>query len=245
MAESVIRSYPRAGIHGRIVHELGEEIGSGGLKPGERLPGDAELTERFAASRTATREALKVLASKGLIEARQRAGTFVKPREEWDLLDPDVLSWLSPESIGEPLIDDLMEMREVIEPVAARFAADRASSEDISKIEDAYERMEKSKEDVQGFYEADRDFHLAVLESCHNQFIDRMSSIVGTILALTFQLQSEVDVPLGMGLPAHKEVLDRIRSGDKRGAEKAMRATIGQGRRNLDDRMGRNSRRRR
>jgi GntR family transcriptional regulator, galactonate operon transcriptional repressor len=245
MAESVIRSYPRTGIHGRIVHELGEQIGSGGLKPGDRLPADAELTERFEASRTATREALKVLASKGLIEARQRAGTFVRPREEWDLLDPDVLSWLSPESIGEPLIDDLMEMREVIEPVAARFAADRASVEDIDNISDAYARMEDNQTDVQGFYEADRDFHLAVLASCHNQFIDRMSSIVGTILALTFQLQSEVDVPLGMGLPAHKEVLERIRAGDKRGAEKAMRATIGQGKRNLDDRMGRSGRRRR
>jgi GntR family transcriptional regulator, galactonate operon transcriptional repressor len=245
MSEQSIRSYPRAGIHGRIVHDLGAEIGSGGLKPGDRLPMDAELTQRFKASRTATREALKVLASKGLIEARQRAGTFVRPRDEWDLLDPDVLSWLTPENIGDSLIDDLMEMREVIEPVAARFAADRATSEDLSQIEEAYARMVEHKEDVDGFYHADRDFHLAVLGACHNQFIDRMSSIVGTILGLTFRMQSEVDANLEHGLPAHQEVLDRIRAGDRRGAEKAMRATIGQGRRNLDDRLGRNSRRRR
>ena len=188
---------------------------------------------------------MKVLASKGLIEARQRAGTFVRPREEWDLLDPDILSWLSPESVGESLLDDLMEMREVVEPVAARFAADRATSEDLARIEEAYLSMEESVDDVQAFYEADRAFHLAVLGSCRNQFIDRMSGIVGTILDLTFRMQSEVSVDLRIGLPAHLEVLSRIRAGDRRGAEKAMRATIGQGRRNLDDRMGRDSRRRR
>ena len=245
MANTLTRNYPSAGIHGRVVHELGQEIGGGILKPGDRLPGDAELTERFEASRTAIREALKVLSSKGLIEARQRAGTFVRPREEWDLLDPDILSWLSPESVGEGLLEDLMEMREVVEPVAARFAADRATSEDLARIEEAYLSMEESVNNVQSFYEADRDFHLAVLGSCRNQFIDRMSGIVGTILDLTFRMQSEVDLDLSKGLPAHLEVLTRIRAGDRRGAEKAMRATIGQGRRNLDDRLGRDPRRRR
>ena len=245
MAEAAVKNYPRAGIHGRIVHELGTEIGEGILMPGDRLPGDAELTERFDASRTAIREALKVLSSKGLIEARQRAGTFVRPREEWDLLDTEVLSWLSPDSIGDKLLEDLMEMREVIEPVAARFAANRATSEDVARIEAAYLRMEEASNDVRQFFEADRDFHLAVLGACHNQFIDRMRSIVGTILSLTFQMQSQVDADLDAGLPAHQEVLNRIQAGDRRGAEKAMRATIGQGRKNLGERMGATPRRRR
>lgn len=244
MASPVSRNYPNSGIHGRIVHEIGAEIGSGVLKPGDRMYDDAELSQRFSASRTATREAMKVLASKGLIEAKQRAGTFVRARDDWDLLDPDVLSWLSPENIGDALIDDLMEMREVVEPNAARFAAGRANDEDIQRIEEAYARMAASTQDIKAFYAADRDFHLAVIGACNNQFIDRMSSIVGTILALTFRMQGEVDVPLDLGLPAHLEVLDRIRAGDRRGAEKAMRATIGQGRRNLDARMGRNVRRR-
>jgi len=244
MATLASRNYPNAGIHGRIVHEIGAEIGAGVLNPGDRMYDDAELSKRFSASRTATREAMKVLASKGLIEAKQRAGTFVRPREEWDLLDPDVLSWLSPENIGESLIEDLMEMREVVEPVAARYAAGRATDEEVRQIEDAYLRMEAATTDVQAFYEADKDFHLAVIKACHNQFIDRMSSIVGTILDLTFRMQSEVDVELEYGLPAHREVLERVRAGDRRGAEKAMRATIGQGRRNLDERLGRTSRRR-
>jgi len=242
MPDTVSRSYPCAGKHGRIVHDLGAEIGSGELSPGDRLLGDTDLTERFQVSRTATREALKVLASKGLIEARQRAGTFVRPHNEWDLLDPDVLSWLSPENIGDPLIDDLMEMREIIEPVAARFAADRATAEDLEAIEAACDGMVQAGDDVDAFYEADRNFHLAVLAASHNQFIDRMNSVVGTILALTFRLQSEADVPPSMGLPAHQEVVVRIRAGDRRGAEKAMRATINQGRSNLDERMGRKGR---
>ena len=245
MSVSDNRIYPNAGIHGRIVHEMGGEIGSGVLNPGDRLPNDAELTERFEASRTAVREALKVLSSKGLIEARQRAGTFVRPRDDWDLLDPDVLSWLTPENIGEQLVDDLMEMREVVEPIAARYAAERATEEDLAAIEDAYARMERNADNVDGFYEADRTFHLSVLAACHNQFISRLSSVVGTILALTFRIQSRADAVLEIGLPAHREVAERIRAGDKRGAEKAMRATLLQGRKNLDDVTGRKRRRRR
>jgi DNA-binding FadR family transcriptional regulator len=214
------------------------------MVPGDKLPTDVEMTERFEASRTALREALKVLTSKGLIEARQRAGTFVRPRDDWDLLDPDVLGWLTPDNIGDALLDDLMEMREVVEPIAARFAASRATEEELAEIEDAYSRMESNVDNLSGFYEADRDFHLAVISACHNQFIDRMSSVVGTILALTFQLQGEAKVELDIGLPAHQEVLERIRQGDRRGAEKAMRATIGRGRQNLDMMTGREGRRR-
>jgi len=90
-------------LHERIIGDLGQEIVSGGLKPGERLPSDSELIERFSASRTAIREAMKVLSTKGLIEARQRAGTRVRPRAEWDLLDTDVLGWHTPDAINDTL----------------------------------------------------------------------------------------------------------------------------------------------
>ena len=231
------RHYPKTGIHGRIVHAIGREICSGALAPRAKLKRDVEMMEQFDASRTAIREALKVLASKGLIESRQRAGTFVRPREEWDLLDLDVLSWLVPENLGGEFIEDLMEMREIIEPAAARIAATRANELDIVRITKAYERMADSTNDFESFYIADRDFHLAVLAACHNDFVDRMSGVIGTILALTFRLQSELDHDAAPGLPAHREVLEKIETGDKRGAERAMRQTITRGRQNIDERM--------
>jgi GntR family transcriptional regulator, galactonate operon transcriptional repressor len=221
------KGYSANGVHGRIVHDIGYEIVSGAFSPGERLPGDADLIERFKASRTAIREAMKVLATKGLIDARQRAGTSVRARNDWDLLDADVLSWHSPETIGEKLASDLVELRELIEPVAARLAADRASEEDIERMEKAWLQMEAGVEDVQVYYAGDVAFHLSVLAACHNQIMQRLNGIIGTVLNLSFELQKDTLVGPHEGLEAHYLIIDRIRARDRRGSERAMRAVIG------------------
>jgi GntR family transcriptional regulator, galactonate operon transcriptional repressor len=222
-----VHSYPSGGVHGRIVHAIGEEIVSGVFAPGERLPGDGDLIERFKASRTAIREAMKVLATKGLIDARQRAGTSVRARNDWDLLDADVLSWHSPETIGEKLAGDLVELRELIEPIAARLAANRASEDDIEHMENAWRQMEAGVDDLELYYAGDVAFHLSVLAACHNQIMQRLDSIIGTVLSLSFELQKDTLVGPHEGLDAHYLIIDRIRARDRRGAERAMRAVIG------------------
>ena len=224
------------GVHGRIVHGIGAAIVSGVIKPGERLPTDPELIERFQASRTAIREAMKVLSTKGLIEARQRAGTRVRPRKDWDLFDADVLSWHSPETIGEKLAIDLVELRELIEPVAARLAASRATEDDLERMEAAYRQMETGVDDLETFYTGDVAFHLAVLAACHNQMMQRLDGIIGTVLGLSFQLQKDTLVGPHEGLEAHYLIIDRIRAHDRRGAERAMRAVIGRAKDEIDRR---------
>lgn len=225
--------YRRGGIHGTIVHAIGRDIVTGVLAQGERLPGDQELMARFSVSRTALREAMKVLASKGLIESRQRAGTRVRPRRDWDLLDVDVLSWHTPESISESFTADLVELRELIEPAAAKLAADRATSDDLTRIEAAYLRMEQAVDDYEAFYVADVDFHLAVLNASHNQLVQRLASIIGTVLGLSFGLQKQARIPLRESLESHYQVFDGIRQRNRRGAERAMRVTIVRGRNTL------------
>jgi GntR family transcriptional regulator, galactonate operon transcriptional repressor len=222
-----VHGYPSNGVHGRIVHDIGHEIVSGVFSPGERLPGDVDLIERFQASRTAIREAMKVLATKGLIDARQRAGTSVRARADWDLLDADVLSWHSPATIGEKLAGDLVELRELIEPVAARLAAHRASEEDIDRMEKAWLQMEAGVDDLELYYAGDVAFHLSVLSACHNQIMQRLDGIIGTVLNLSFEMQKETLVGPHEGLEAHYLIIDRIRARDRRGAERAMRAVIG------------------
>ncbi|MBC8241530.1 MAG: FadR family transcriptional regulator [Alphaproteobacteria bacterium] len=225
--------HKRGGIHGTIVGAIGTDIVTGVLAQGERLPSDQEMMARFQASRTALREALKVLSSKGLIESRQRAGTRVRPRSDWDLLDLDVLSWHTPESISESFAADLVELRQLIEPVAAKLAADRATSDDLTRIEAAYLRMAANVDDYEGFYAADVAFHLAVLGASRNQLVQRLAGIIGTVLNLSFSLQSQVRIPLRESLESHYQVFEGIRDRNRRGAERAMRITIRRGRNTL------------
>lgn len=221
------RRSPAVGVHGTIVLAIGEDIVRGTIKPGERLPQESELIERFRASRTAIREAMKVLTAKGLVRARQRAGTKVRPRAEWDLLDVDVLSWHDPDTISDTLVGDLVELRQLLEPKAARLAAERATEDDIEAMQAAHERMARAAADPTDFYAADIAFHLAVFDGCHNLLIQRLSGIVETVLTLSFRLQGPGLVDLREAIEAHGRVIDRIRHRDRAGAERAMRAVIG------------------
>src|SRR5438477_494398 len=121
------RTYPRRGLHGAVVHAIGVRIVGGELTPGEPLPSEDELTGELAVSRTVLREALKVLAAKGLVEPRPKTGTRVRERRFWNLLDPDVLAWrLETGSDSDPgFFRDIIELRRIIEPEAARPPRDQ------------------------------------------------------------------------------------------------------------------------
>ena len=93
------------------------------------------------------REALKVLAAKGLVASRRRTGTSVLPRASWNLLDPDVLAWHTPESIRKEFLDDLIELRRVIEPAAAALAARRVDPERLGRIKAALDGMRDNVDD--------------------------------------------------------------------------------------------------
>ncbi len=122
--DSVSRQYPQRNLHGRIVHTLGRRILRGEISPGDAL----EAGSVMAASRTALREAIRVLAAKGLVEARPKIGTRVTPRESWNLLDPDVMAWQHGAAPSQAFLRKITEVRGVIEPQAAAFAAERADA---------------------------------------------------------------------------------------------------------------------
>src|ERR1700744_1623026 len=97
----------RLRLHGTIAHELGAMIVTGRLKPGALLDNEVDASVRLKVSRTAYREALRMLAAKGLMEARPKVGTRVSPMHRWHLLDPDVLGWIFAVEAAPPLIDAL------------------------------------------------------------------------------------------------------------------------------------------
>ena len=135
MATKAPLTYPRRGLHGEVVYTIGRRIVSGELKPGDPLPPEEELTADFDASRTVLREAVRVLAAKGLVEARPKTGTRVRPREEWNILDPDVLSWRVVGAAHDPqLYAEMTEVRLAIEPIATRLAATRMTDDELTAV---------------------------------------------------------------------------------------------------------------
>src|SRR3989442_10091090 len=152
--------YPEQSLHGRIVHAIGRRILSGDLRPGDLLPAEPEL----GASRTVVGEAVKVLAAKGLVESRPKTGTRVRPRHDWNLLDPDVLAWQQDSPASEELLRKLTEVRRIIEPAAAELAAARANEHDVAALQQALHEMDaaapvKASADVDAFVHGDMRFH--------------------------------------------------------------------------------------
>ena len=119
-------------IHGTIARQLGIAIMSGQYAPGEILEGEVLASEQLAVSRTAYREALRILAAKGLLDARPKVGTRINPRSQWNYLDTDVLEWIF-ESEPEPaLLNALFELRDLMEPAAAALAAARRTRNQLA-----------------------------------------------------------------------------------------------------------------
>ena len=152
----------RKSMHARIVQELGMQIVGGALAPGQRLPPEPSLCETYGVSRPVLREATRVLVAKGLVVSKPRVGSVVRPREDWHMLDPDVLYWKIASVPEGEFFRSLLVVRRVIEPAAAALAATAATGEDLARIAFAYERMEHAQTPG-ALLEHDLEFHRAIM----------------------------------------------------------------------------------
>jgi GntR family galactonate operon transcriptional repressor len=220
------RLYPAAALHGQVAHDIGRRIVSGGIREGETLPREAELSRQFSVSRQAVREALKVLAAKGLVSSRRRAGTHVVPRASWNLLDPDVLAWHKSDALPADFVQDLVELRRLIEPAAAEHAARRGDSKKLAEIGAALAAMRSAVDDRDRFFDADVEFHVAIFTASGNTLIERLGTIVGPLLEASFRVQRQTaGDPEGL-IHTHNDVFDAIVDGDAPRARQAMEVLL-------------------
>jgi DNA-binding FadR family transcriptional regulator len=219
-------TYPRRGLHGEVVHTIGLQIVSGELQPGDPLPPEDELTADLAVSRTVLREAVRVLAAKGLVQARPKTGTRVRPRSEWNIVDPDVLSWRAEASEDHELYTEVTEVRLAIEPFAARLAATRATEEEVAGIAEAYAAMEAGVSDQAAYLAADLLFHHRILVASHNELLGHVGDVLRVVLRQTFQFTTTFNTSRRRALPLHRAILDGIAAHDEEAAEQATRTLI-------------------
>lgn len=218
-------SRPRKSQH--AVDILGARIVSGTLASGQLLPTEAELSRQLRLSRPSLREALHALASKGLVDARTRRGTLVNPRARWNILDDDVLRWLAVAPPDPAFFMNLLEVRMIIEPAAARIAAQRGSSEQILAIESAYRGMaEASPIDMEACCAHDLALHERIIAATGNPLLIRFAAAIRTALLLCVRIASSARESNDYSLPEHFAVVAAIRRRDAPEAEESMRILL-------------------
>jgi DNA-binding FadR family transcriptional regulator len=209
-------------IHGTIAHDIGVAIVSGLRKPGDIFGGEIEASEALGISRTAYREAIRILAAKGLVESRPKAGTRVTPRHRWNLLDPDVLAWTFEGEPDPDFILDLFELRGVIEPAAAAFAAQRRAPHHVETMRAALDDMARHGLRQAEGRSADQRFHRAILDAAANEALAALASTVGAAVSWTTKYKHRTrDIPRDP-LPDHIRVHEAIAAGDAARAHAAM-----------------------
>ena len=209
-------------IHGSVARALGIEIVSGKRAPGTLLGGEIEASEALGISRTAYREAIRILAAKGLIESRPKAGTRITPRVKWNMLDPDVLAWMFEGDPGREFIVALFELRGIVEPAACALAAARRSDEDLAAMDEALAEMGKKRLKSAEGRAADQRFHAAILAAARNEPLAALGSTVGAAVGWTTRFKQRVKARPRDPMPDHKAVLEAIRAGDGDAARSAM-----------------------
>ena len=205
---------------------LGGEIVAGLYRPGERLPSEAALLERFKVSRPTLREAFRALAAKGLIVSRQKVGTSVRPRADWNALDPEFLSWHLRTALSDDFVNDLFQLREMVEPQAAFLAAQSRDAGALEAIVSAYEDMARGVAPSEEVLGADLRFHQAILNATGNLFIGALGGLIDTALLGSFRLSWRAAPARTDRLRQHRAVMEAIRLQRPEQARDAMVALL-------------------
>lgn len=190
------------------------------------FPTEADLAQQYGVSRSVTREALKMLAAKGLLSARPKQGTFVKPQEHWNLFDTDVLRWLLDRKFSVALLREFNELRIGVEPQAAALAATRARPAQVAAIAAGLNRMREAEQGRDDALEADIEFHVAILRASGNPFYIQFRDIVATALRTSIRFTNRI-AGRTASIADHAAVHSAIAAGNPTAAFDAMHKLIG------------------
>ena len=229
------RTFSRRSLHGQVALDLGRRIVAGEIEEGATLANEETASREWMVSRTAYREAIKVLTAKGLVESRPKTGTRVRRRVDWNMLDPDVLLWASETETTTEFADALFEFRLIIEPGAARLAARKKLPEPLVELQEAMERMESTPPQSQENMDADLAIHEAILRASGNELLTSLGHVVESLLARSFRISSRRPSVREASIPLHRVVCDFIVNGDERKAEEAMERLLRSAREDIDE----------
>lgn len=219
-------------LHREVMAAFAGEIVGGQLAPGEALPNEVTIAERFGISRGVARESLRALDERGLITVRHGTTTIVNPREHWDLFDPDVIAASLAGAAAEHLLTEYLECRRIIEIEAAGLAAERVTEDGLTLLEARLGEMEAAlalrpaRAQEEAYHQADVAFHTALVELTGNlALLALVRRVDDALLAARYPLARPA-YRKTRALPEHQAILEAVRAGDPEAARGAMRAHL-------------------
>ena len=211
------------------VNKLGRKIAQGDYPIGATIPMEAELVEIFGVSRTVVREAIKVLSGKGMIRTARRYGTRVLPFDNWNLLDPDVISWHDPNSpAAARIFRESTQLRFIVEPDAAALAALHATPAQRETIRRAAEFIRPEPFGDEAMIAADYTFHATILDGTGNIMLRQLQGLILALLQFSYQTGKRAVPNEKVSRQNHIAVAEAIVAGDPDEARQRMRFMLGQ-----------------
>jgi DNA-binding FadR family transcriptional regulator len=212
-------------VHAQLANEIGLRIVRGDYPPGSILPNEAQWSETFNASRSAVREAIKMLMAKSLLASRPKIGSRVEPRERWNLLDRDVLSWYATSPGREAFLKAVQEFRHIIEPEAAALAAVRRTDEQMEEISRACREMGAAGT-LEERTRADTRFHLAILRASGNDLLVPLGVLIESAFNHLFLYVTREGDDLNIAQKLHESIERNIRLARPEAARRAVRKLL-------------------
>jgi DNA-binding FadR family transcriptional regulator len=213
-------------LHNQLAQKLGIDILGRRWLPGEVLPSEVDMANMYAISRSAVREAIRTLAAKGIVEPRRKRGTCVTERSQWNMLDPDVLSWMFASAPDESLVKNLFEMRLILEPAAARLAAQRRTDAHLAAMSNALTIMARETLLTEAGLQADMDFHATLMAAAGNEQLSALNASIGATVALSTRYKIKHNLLGRDPVPAHQAVFDAIQQRDAEEAHWCMQYLV-------------------
>jgi GntR family transcriptional repressor for pyruvate dehydrogenase complex len=220
--DALLEPVKRSRIYEHIVDQIRQLIREGRWSPGDQIPPERELAERFRVSRTSVREALRALEMQGVIESRQGGGTFIRTADTEALVPPLAAAILR----GRRELAEVLEVRELIEPGIARLAALRATAEHVTELEQILERQRACVASDQPFIDEDTAFHDTLAQAADNHILLRLHNVILDVLRESRQTYLHVPDRPQMSLRGHEAILGAVRAHDGEAAYQASLAHI-------------------
>lgn len=228
------RPKKREPSHTKVSRQLGVAIVTGVHPVGTVLPGEIEIAEQMGVSRSVVREALRMLAARGLLESKPKIGTRVRDRKDWNVLDPSLLEWMFESEPSAKFVRNLFELRLIVEPAAAEIAAGRRTARQLSTMGHALEMMaEHTLQTAEGQL-ADQQFHAAILEAADNDLLVNLSASIGAAVRWTTYFKFRKSKRPNDPIEAHRALFEAIADGDGARARDVAVALIAQAERDTE-----------